>query len=126
MKGKNWFEWLVFGLGVVLLLGLTAFLVREHLHRPDQPPVVRVEVGRPQDVEGVAAVPITLENTGGETAVAVQVQVMLRESGGRERQGELTVDFLPPGATREGWLNFAGHAGAGAEAEALVAGFQVP
>lgn len=104
---KNWLEWSVFGVSFVLVACVLGYLVYEGARAGDGPPLIEVRTGEPVARGRSFLVPVTLVNTGGQTAEGVSVEVVLEGAdGGEVERGELTVAFLPRGATREGWVTF--------------------
>ena len=104
---KNWLEWIVFGVGLLLVASTLSYLVYDGATAADTPPDVEVNLGEPQPGGVGFLVPVTVFNRGGQTAEGVSVEVVL-ETGGApgEERGEFTVAFLPRGGTREGWVSF--------------------
>ena len=104
---KNWLEWAVFGLGLALVGATLGFLIYEGATGDAAaPPAVEVKLGEPRPTGHNFIVPVTVTNHGGQTAEGVTVEVTLEGAGGEPERGELTVAFLPRGATREGWVAF--------------------
>ena len=104
---KNWLEWVVFGVGLILVLSTLGYLVYDGATAPDTPPDVEVRLGEPRRGGAGFLVPVTVVNRGGRTAEGVLVEVVLEGAGPREpERGEFTLAFLPRGGTREGWVTF--------------------
>ncbi len=104
---KNWLEWVVFGVGLVLVLSTLGYLVYDGVTATGTPPDIEVRVGEPRPGGAGFLVPVTVVNRGGQTAEGVSVEVVLEGAGGSEpERGEFTVAFLPRGGTREGWVSF--------------------
>jgi len=104
---KNWLEWAVFGVGLLLVAGALGYLVYDGASAGDAPPAVEVRLGEPRPTGHNYVVPVTVTNHGDHTAEGVTVEVTLEGAGGGEpERGELTVAFLPRRATREGWVAF--------------------
>jgi uncharacterized protein (TIGR02588 family) len=104
---KNLLEWVVFGVSLVLVAGVVGHLVYEGVRMEGRPPEVLVRTGEPVERGGAFVVPVTLTNTGDQTAEGVSVEVVLEGADGAEgERGEFAVAFLPRGATREGWVTF--------------------
>ena len=104
---KNWLEWAVFGVGLVLVVSTLAYLVYDGATSADTPPDVEVRLGEPRPGGAGFLVPVTLVNRGGRTAGGVSVEVVLEGGGAAEpERGEFTVAFLPRGGTHEGWVSF--------------------
>jgi len=104
---KNWLEWVVFGVGLVLVVSTLAYLVYDGATSADAPPDIEVRLGEPQRGGPGFLVPVTVVNRGGETAGGVTVEVVLEGAGSPEpERGEFTLAFLPRRSTREGWVSF--------------------
>jgi len=126
---KNWLEWSVFGVSLVLVLRTLAYLVYEATTMGNQPPIIEAQLGAPQQQQaGEFAVPVTLINRGDQPAAGVTVEVTLEGSGGAAAEierGEFSVPFLPRGATREGRVSFRADPRAG-QLKARVLGYEQP
>ncbi|MGI8995287.1 MAG: hypothetical protein ACR2GW_01295 [Pyrinomonadaceae bacterium] len=103
---KNWLEWSVFGVSLVLVLGTLAYLVYAAVTLGDQPPLIEIQLGAPEQRAGEFAVPVTVVNRGDQPAEGIQFAVTLESGGAEIERGEFSVPFLPRGATREGWVSF--------------------
>lgn len=103
---KNWLEWSVFGVGLVLVTCTLGFLIYDGATSRDEPPQLSVELGTPEKRGEHFVVPLTVKNTGGQTAEGVTVEVTLESDGGRAERGEFSVAFLPRGGKREGFVTF--------------------
>ena len=104
---KNWLEWVVFGVGLVLVVSTLAYLVYDGATAAGTPPDVEVRLGEPRRGGRGFLVPVTVVNRGGETAEGVTVEVVLEGAGSPEpERSEFTVAFLPRGGAREGWVVF--------------------
>lgn len=103
---KNRLEWLVFGLGLLLVLGTVGFLVWDAVQGAGSPPDLSVVLGHPEPRAGSWAVPVAVRNHGGETAEGAHVVVTLELPGGEKEEAELDVAFVPRGSQRQGWVHF--------------------
>lgn len=122
---KNWLEWVVFALGLILVSATLGYLIYAGTSMDHEPPSVEVRLGTPEQRQFNFIVPVTVVNHGDETAEGVQIEVVL-ESGGEEKErGELNVAFLPRHATREGWVTFEQDPRT-AQLKARVLGYQKP
>ncbi|HEV2800098.1 MAG TPA: hypothetical protein VGW12_06365 [Pyrinomonadaceae bacterium] len=105
---KNWLEWTVFGVGLLLVLSALGYLIYDGATMGSDPPSIEVRLGAPEQREHNFIVPVSVTNHGDETAEGVLIEVLL-ESGavGQEPiRGELSIAFLPRRATREGFVTF--------------------
>ena len=105
---KNWLEWTVFGVGLVLVLSVVGFLVYDGASMGDAPPDIEVTLGQPERRGDEFLVPVAATNRGDQTAEGVQIEVVLETAtgGGEPERGEVSVAFLPRRATRRGWVSF--------------------
>lgn len=103
---KNWLEWLVFALGLVLVAGAVGYLVYDGATLGDSPPSIELVLGTPEQKPHAFIVPVTLINHGDETAEGVEVEVTLEQAGAPSERGHFTIAFLPRRARREAWVAF--------------------
>lgn len=107
---KNWLEWIVFAVGLVLVLSVLAYLAYEGATMGSDPPSIEVRLGTPEARAHNFIVPVTVTNHGDETAEGITIEVTLENAGGDSAvepvRGELTIAFLARRATREGWVTF--------------------
>ncbi len=122
---KNRLEWIVFGLGLVLVLGTVGFLAWDALQGEDSPPDLSVTLGRPERRGEGWALPVTVHNQGGETAEGARVVVTLELPGGEKEEAEYDVAFVPRGSRREGWVHFLHPPGTG-RLTGRVTGYEKP
>ena len=123
---KNWLEWVVFGVGLLLVVSTLAYLVYDGATAAGTPPEVEVRLGEPRAGGAGFLVPVTVSNRGGETAGGVTVEVVLEGAGSNEpERGEFTLAFLPRRGTREGWVAFRNDPSAG-RLTARALGYEKP
>lgn len=122
---KNWLEWSVFGVGLVLVAATLAYLVYDGATLGDAPPAVEVRLGTPQAGKHNFLVPLVVTNHGDKTAEGVLVEVTLESEGAAPEQSELTFAFLPRRASREGYVTFQTDPRA-ARLRARVLGYEEP
>ena len=104
---KNWLEWVVFGVGTLLVLSTLGFLVYDGATSAgDEPPALTVVTGTPEQKGEQFIVPVTVRNDGGQTAEGVTIEVTLERDGAEAERGEFAVAFLPRGGKREGFVTF--------------------
>jgi uncharacterized protein (TIGR02588 family) len=101
---KNWLEWSVFGLGLVLVIGTLGFLVGDSVSNQLSPPALQVTTGSAQPGEAGFRLPVTVTNTGGMTAENVLIEVVVLVNGRAAERTELRLGFVPRQAAREGWV----------------------
>jgi len=123
---KNWLEWVVFGVGLVLVVSTLSYLLYDGVTAADTPPDVEVRLGDPRPGGAGFLVPVTVVNRGGQTAEGVTVEVTLEVAGSPEpERGDFTVAFLPRGGRREGWVAFRSDPRAG-RLTARASGYEKP
>ena len=120
---KNWLEWTVFAVGLLLVAATLAYLAYDGATLGDAPPSIEVRLGTPERRAQNFIVPVSIVNRGDLTAEGVEVEVVLR--GASEERGSFVVAFLPRGATREGWVAFQTDPRDG-ELKARVVGYEKP
>ena len=103
---KNWLEWSVFAVSLILVLATLGFLVRESLVGTGGPPEVVARLGEPRASAGGYMVPVEVANLGQETAEAVKVTVVLELEGGKKEEADLDIAYLPRDSRRNGWVTF--------------------
>ena len=107
---KNWLEWSVFALGLVLVAGTLGYLFYDAARMSRRPPTIEVRLGAPEQTPHNFIVPVHVTNHGDSTAEGVQIEVTLEAAEGEEakeeERGEFAVAFLPRRAERSGWVAF--------------------
>ncbi|MCP2045475.1 hypothetical protein [Pontibacter sp. HSC-36F09] len=103
---KNGLEWTVFGVSLVLVLTILAYLsYMTYTHEPSSPDLT-LEYYHDPSANAPHRYRVVVHNRGGETAEEVQVE-LTTESGGEEvESAELSIAFSPKDSKREGWVNF--------------------
>ncbi|MBC8077527.1 MAG: hypothetical protein H7Y32_15745 [Chloroflexales bacterium] len=122
---KNWLEWTVFGLSLVVVLGALGALAYGAATSGDSAPQIVLELGPPERQPAGFAVPVTLRNEGDITAEGVEVEVTLERDGQDVEQGGFTVAFVPRDSSAEGWVMFREDPSTG-QLRATVLGFEAP
>jgi uncharacterized protein (TIGR02588 family) len=122
---KNWLEWSVFGVGLVLVLATLGFLVRESLVGSGGPPEVVARLGAPRASAGGYMVPVEVANVGEGTAEDVTVTVVLEGAGDEREEAQLEIAFLPRDSRRNGYVTFQRDPAGGAVRLGPIA-FEVP
>lgn len=103
---KNWLEWVVFGVSVLLTITITGYLgYKVYAHHPTPP-----DIGVTFSPSPTATTPyryhLTIENTGGETAEEVVVELALEQNGETIEKSQINLPFVPQSSKRESWANF--------------------
>jgi uncharacterized protein (TIGR02588 family) len=99
-------EWLVGGLGAVLVGGAIAFLVYHSLVRDQTPPDIRLIAERVLDLGNGYLVQFRAFNEGRSAAAEVTIEGELVAPDGTREVGEAVLDYLAPRSDREGGLLF--------------------
>lgn len=122
---KNWLEWIVFAIGLVLVVFTLAYLIYAGATFGEAPPRLEVRLGTVQESTSNFIVPVTVINHGDETAAGVHIEVVM-ESGDEEKErGEIEIAFVPRHSKREGWVTFAQDPRT-AQLKARVLGYEKP
>jgi uncharacterized protein (TIGR02588 family) len=103
---KNWLEWVIFIIGLALVISSLGYLIYDAANANETPPQIEFKLGTPQLQSQHFIVPISVTNQGGQTAEDVQIEVVLENGGKEEERAELQIPFLPRSATQEGWVTF--------------------
>ena len=122
---KNWLEWTVFAVGLVLVVSALGYLLYAGVSMGDESPRIEVRLGTPEQRQSNFVVPVTVQNHGDETAASIRIEVVMETNGTEQSRGELDIPFLPRHATREGWVTF-DQDPRGAQLRARVLGYQKP
>ena len=92
---KNALEWTVFGLGLIVIVGLVGYLSWAAVTPHDRPAELRVELGKPERLKKGYRTRVTVRNVGDETAMSVKVKV---------GDADLDLDYVPRQSEREGYV----------------------
>jgi uncharacterized protein (TIGR02588 family) len=123
---KNWLEWAVFVVGLVLVLSALVYLAYDGATLGDAPPRLEVRTGTPEQQPHSYVVPVSVINHGDQTAEGVQIEVILLQGGEEKERSEFSVAFVPRGSTREGWVAFQTDPRAAEQIKARVLGYEKP
>ena len=124
---KNWLEWTVFAVGCVLVLGVIGALGYQIFVAGErQPPAIEIDLGRTEKRTGHYAMFVTATNRGDKTAELVRIEVTLKKDNGESERAEFQIQFLPRGASRDGWVTFATDPATATEITARPVGYAEP
>jgi uncharacterized protein (TIGR02588 family) len=122
---KNWLEWIVFAIGLVLVVFTLAYLIYAGLTFGETPPSLEVRIGTPEQQPHNFIVPVTVINHGDETAAGVHIEVVMESEGEEKARSELEIPFVPRRSIREGWVAFEADPRT-AQLKARVLGYEKP
>jgi uncharacterized protein (TIGR02588 family) len=122
---KNWLEWVVFGIGLLLITSVFGFLVYDALTLGDTPPTMAIQIGQPEQQGQHVIVPVAVTNQGDQPAEGVVIEVIY-EGAQEQQQAQFEIAFLPRSATGEGWASFQAASAEIGQFKARVIGYQKP
>jgi uncharacterized protein (TIGR02588 family) len=99
-------EWIVAGLGALLVAGTIGYLVFQAFGRDQTPPDLEVVALRVLALEHGHLVQFRTLNHGSEPAAQLLVEGELAGPDGPLETAEATLDYVPPRSQREGGLLF--------------------
>ncbi len=115
---KNWLEWLVFSVSLLMLLTIVGYLVYQAVqYKPEAPEIYAEAVADPSEL-APNRYKVTVSNQGGTTAEEVIVEFKLYKAGEELEASELQIAFAPKESQREGWVIFSNNP---ADADSVVA-----
>ena len=117
---KNALEWAVFGVSLVLLIGLIVFIIRDAAADQGNPAQINVELGQPAAEGQRFRVPVHVTNVGDEPAEEVGIEVMLGDE-----TSLLTIGLLPSHSQEQGNVFFSNDPRSG-ELRHRVVGYLAP
>ncbi len=99
-------EWIVAGVGLVLVAGVIGFLIYEAFSGNRLPPDVKLSVESVVQTRNGYLVKITAVNEGGQTAEGVDIEGELRTGTESLERSRTTIDYLPPRSEKKAGLFF--------------------
>lgn len=119
-------EWIVGGLGVILLVGLLAVIGYDAVRGASrQPPAVVVQTGSISKTGNGFVVEFTARNLSGGTAAALEIEGQLLDGTNVIETSSASIDYLPGHGSAEGGL-FYQHDPQGLAIQARPLGYQSP
>lgn len=103
---KNWLEWLVFTISILLILGIIGYLVYKTYTHKVSPPEIEVTYSPSPTHATPYRYHLSIENSGGETAEEVIIELVLKQNGEVIEKSEVNIPFVPPASKCESWANF--------------------
>jgi uncharacterized protein (TIGR02588 family) len=122
---KNWLEWVVFAISLLLITSVFGFLAYDALTLGDAPPAMAIQVGQPEQQGQHVIVPVAVTNQGDQPAEGVVIEVIY-EGEQEPQQAQFEIAFLPRSATGEGWASFQASSAEIGQFKARVIGYQSP
>jgi uncharacterized protein (TIGR02588 family) len=122
---KNWLEWSVFAVSLLLVAGVIAYLAYDAATLGHTPPSMEVRLGAPEQRASAYAIPVSVTNQGDQTAEGVVVEVVL-ERGEQQEQAQFELAFVPRRSTRQGWVTFRTDPRSADQVSGHVLGFESP
>ena len=99
-------EWVLGGIGVVLLAACVAFLVYEGLHGEESPGAITTVVKEIASANGTHIVTFELYNEGTQTLSNVHVTARLVDGERDIERAQTVIDYLPGRSRQEGGFYF--------------------
>ena len=99
-------EWIVAGVGLVLVAGVIGFLIYEAFSGNRLPPDIKLSVGSVVLTRNGFLVTVTAVNQGGITAEGVDIEGELKRGTETIERSQTTIDYLPPRSNKKAGLFF--------------------
>jgi uncharacterized protein (TIGR02588 family) len=105
---KNWLEWTVFGLGVVLIVATVGYLGLQTARPAPTGPMLSVTFGSPEPGAVGYAVPVEIRNASAGAAEDVTIETVLdmHQGGLAAETARITVGYIPGYGRRTARLEF--------------------
>lgn len=107
---KNWLEWTVFGISLLLVLAIIGYLGYKNYTQKPTTPDLYVQTWLEPAKYAHNRYHVVLHNKGGATAEEVLIEFTLIKAGAKPETSELQIPFAPQQSKREGWVGFSGQA----------------
>lgn len=98
---KNWLEWLVFGISIVLVTGIIGYLMYLEIMPSSKDFDYEVGFKEPQKINGRYLVPVNIKNKSNQSVQDVALEI----SSGSET-ADLHLDYLPRHSHRDATVFF--------------------
>jgi uncharacterized protein (TIGR02588 family) len=99
-------EWIVAGVGLLLVAGVIGFLLYEAFSGNGLPPDVKLSVESVVQTRNGYLAKITAVNEGGITAEGVDIEGELKRGTETIERSQTTIDYLPPRSNKKAGLFF--------------------
>lgn len=104
-ENKNWLEWTVTIISIMLVIFTFSFLTYEVIYQEQTSPDIKVSLGKLQKLENYYAIPVKAKNQGTQTAQKVRIEISVESATGQEK-AEIEFDYLPGKSNASGWVSF--------------------
>ncbi len=99
-------SWITASVGLILVLGIIAFLVMRSFEEGDPVPKIVIHTASSQPDDGKTLIMITIANNGTGAVSSLMVEGELRNGTQTVEQSTVTVDYVPAGSTRTAGMYF--------------------
>lgn len=123
---KNWLEWSVFGLSLIVLAFIFGFLGYDALTNEHDQNDIAIHLGNAEAHDGYYALPVSIENNGGQSVEDVEVEVTLLEGGRELETSSVTAPMLPRKSSRRAWVAFSTDPREADDLQARLVGYVLP
>ena len=103
---RNWLEWAVFGLSLLLVLTILAYLVYKTSIHETSSPDLYITYKHDPSPNSPFRYHVAVHNNGGETAEGVKIELALWQGGKEMEKSAMEIPFSPQKSMREGWVSF--------------------
>lgn len=103
---KNYLEWSVFGLGLILILSVMGYLVYQIYTQNSIPADINVEYSLDPTQNNLYRYKLTAMNSGGETVENVVIELSLVKADSALEKSEISFQYIPKESQRIGWITF--------------------
>lgn len=104
-KKHNAVETGTFIVGLLLILPLIGFLIYQISTKKEAPPVFQVSSVYQPEMQHYGF-RVEVENTGGESAEAVNIKLSLYQEGQVAEDGEISIQYVPVKSKETAWIVF--------------------
>jgi uncharacterized protein (TIGR02588 family) len=94
-------EWIVSGIGLILVLGSLGFLVYKGIAVEQQPPLFVAQWLETVELEDDYLVKFQVFNRGGESVSSLTVLAEMHSAGGKAIERQVNIDYLPAHSSRQ-------------------------
>ncbi len=99
-------EWIMAGIGFVLVVGVIGFVLYNKFNAAESPPDLIVVKENIRQVETGYLVLFKVKNAGNQTASQAVIKGSLVQNGKETETAQVTLDYVPPDSERKGGLYF--------------------